>query len=327
MNGLPANLREAIGRLTKGLSRRDLAERAKAISDTYRGGGTSRPIVDERDALAYALVRMPATCAAVSACLASLQQARPDFQPASLIDAGAGPGTATWAVASTFPSLSDFMLLDANPSLMALARRLMRDDERLAGADFRVGNVRQLLDNAPATDLVVASYLIGELDDREQSDLAELMWERTRDTLLVVEPGTPGGYQRIIELRARLIARGAHVIAPCPHDNACPLIAPDWCHFAQRLARSRDHMLLKDADVPFEDEKFSYVALSRISVANHASRVLGPPRASKAAIDAKLCTATGLIQAAIPRRDKQAYAEARRWRWGDAVNRRRELDL
>ena len=319
MTALPENLRNALAQLSDGLSRRDLADRAQAISDAYRGGGTSQPIADERDALAYALVRMPATYAAVSTCLASLRKARPDFQPASLIDAGAGPGTAVWAAASAFPTLSDFTLLDANPALAALARRLMRDDGRLADAGCRIGDVRQLLGNAPPADLVVASYLIGELDGREQSGLAELIWERTRETLLVVEPGTPGGYQRIIALRTRLITKGAHVIAPCPHDKACPLVAPDWCHFAQRLARSRDHMLLKDAEVPFEDEKFSYIALSRTPVETHAPRLLAPPRTTKAAIDAKLCTATGLIQVAIPRRDKPAYAEARRWRWGDAV--------
>lgn len=319
MTALPENLRNALAQLSDGLSRRDLADRAQAISDAYRGGGTSQPIADERDALAYALVRMPATYAAVSACLASLRKARPDFQPASLIDAGAGPGTAVWAAASAFPTLSDFILLDANPALAGLARSLMRDDARLADSGFRIGDVRQLLGNAPAADLVVASYLIGELDDRAQAELAELMWEHTRDTLLVVEPGTPAGYQRVIALRTRLIAKGAHVTVPCPQDNACPLVGPDWCHFAQRLPRSRDHMLLKDADVPFEDEKFSYVALSRGAPGKRASRVLAPPRTNKAAIDAKLCTATGLIRAAIPRRDKQAYAEARRWRWGDTA--------
>ena len=140
----------------------------------------------------------------------------------------------------------------------------MADHERLADAGFRIGPASQLLANAPGADLVVASYLVGELDRSRTSELAAMLWERTRDTLLVVEPGTPAGYARIIALRAQLIAQGAHVLAPCPHDKACPLVAPDWCHFAQRLPRSRDHMLMKDADVPFEDEKFSYVALSRV---------------------------------------------------------------
>jgi ribosomal protein RSM22 (predicted rRNA methylase) len=320
MSSLPQNLRDALTRLSEGLARRDLSQRAKAISASYRSGGRSTPIKDERDALAYALARMPATYAAVSACIVALHDARPAFAPTSMIDAGAGPGTASWAATDAFPSLSDFVLIDANVALAGLAKKLVASDERLADAGFLSGDIRQLLSNAPVSDLVVAGYLIGELDERAQADPAELMWERTRDTLLVVEPGTPAGYARIIALRAKLIANGAHVLAPCPHDAACPLVAPDWCHFSQRLPRSRDHMLLKDADVPFEDEKFSYVVLSRTPLEHRAARVLAPPHTGKAAIDAKLCTTSGVIQTSVARRDKAAYAQARRWRWGDAVS-------
>jgi ribosomal protein RSM22 (predicted rRNA methylase) len=145
------------------------------------------------------------------------------------------------------------------------------------------------------------------------------MWEKTRDTLLVVEPGTPAGYGRIIQLRQQLIAAGAHVSAPCPHDRACPLAAPDWCHFVQRLQRSRAHKQVKEADAPFEDEKFSYVALTRQPAAPHISRVLAQPAVGKGEVGAKLCTPQGLQIKEVPRRDKAAYAEARRWRWGDAV--------
>ncbi|MDQ8730734.1 small ribosomal subunit Rsm22 family protein [Bradyrhizobium sp. LHD-71] len=320
MNGLPDSLRGALARLSEGLSRRELAERAKAISDGYRSGGTSKPITEAHDALAYALVRMPATYAAVSACLTALTAARPDFAPVSIVDAGAGPGTAAWAAAGTFSSLSDILLLDTNAALTELARTLVAGDARLSHAGVRLGDVRQSLANAPTSDLVIASYLIGELEERQRTELADLMWERTGDTLLVVETGTPAGYRRIIELRAQLIAKGAHVLAPCPHDGACPLVAPDWCHFAQRLPRSRDHLKVKDAEVPFEDEKFSYVALSRVPAEARASRVLAPPRVGKAAVAAKLCTPQGVLSAEIARRDKPAYAQARRWRWGDAVS-------
>ena len=148
---------------------------------------------------------------------------------------------------------------------------------------------------------------------------SRLMWAKTRDTLLIVEPGTPAGYGRIIALREQLIASGAHVAAPCPHDGKCPLTAPDWCHFAQRLPRSRAHKQIKGAELPFEDEKFSYVALTRAPVASHPARVLAQPVVSKVEVTAKLCTPDGLAIAKVPRRAKADYARARRWRWGDAV--------
>ncbi len=145
-----------------------------------------------------------------------------------------------------------------------------RDSFRLRDVSYERGEARAALANADAADLVIASYMINEIGDAEQRALAELMWEKTRDTLLVVEPGTPAGYARIIALRDHLIGLGAHVAAPCPHDAKCPLQAPDWCHFTQRLQRSRAHKQVKGAELPFEDERFSYVALMRAPVEGSA---------------------------------------------------------
>jgi ribosomal protein RSM22 (predicted rRNA methylase) len=200
-----------------------------------------------------------------------------------------------------------------------LALDLFDKSSRLSGARYTPGDARAALAGTEAADLVIASYLVGEVGDPERTALAELMWARTSDTLLIVEPGTPAGYARIIALRSQLIALGAHVAAPCPHDGECPLIAPDWCHFTQRLPRSRAHRQLKGAELPFEDEKFAYVALTRTAIARHPARVLAQPDVGKVEVTAKLCTPRGLVVAKVQRRAKSDYARARRWRWGDAV--------
>src|SRR3954447_10295301 len=108
---LPVDLKAALEAKLQGLSRVDAASRAALISKNYRDGGGSGTIRSETDALAYALARMPATYAAVVASLNALGEIRPDFAPASLLDIGAGPGTASWAVAEAFPSLQNFVLL------------------------------------------------------------------------------------------------------------------------------------------------------------------------------------------------------------------------
>lgn len=316
---LPAELKAALDARLHGLSRNDAAARAAVISRTYRDGGGSGAIRTEADALAYALARMPATYAAVTASLNALREITPHFAPKSLLDVGAGPGTASWAAAEAFLSLKTFTLLDANPALRALALDLGRGSTRLRVPDYQRGEARAALADAEAADLVVASYMIGEISESERSALAALMWAKTRDTLLVVEPGTPTGYARIMALREQLIASGAHVAAPCPHDGPCPLLAPDWCHFTQRLPRSRAHKQLKSAELPYEDEKFSYLALTRAAVAQHPARVLVQPDVTKVAVTAKLCTDRGVINAVAPRRDKAAYARFRKYNWGDAV--------
>jgi ribosomal protein RSM22 (predicted rRNA methylase) len=314
---LPAEIKAALDAKLQGFSRSDLAGRAAQISKTYRDGGSSSAIKSEADALAYALARMPATYAAVTACLNALQEVRPDLAPQSLLDVGAGPGTASFAAANAFSSLTAFKLLDANAALRALALDLALAARALT---YELGEARMLLAKAEPADLVVASYLVGELSESERRELVELLWTKVRDTLLIVEPGTPAGYARIIAARSQLVASGAHVLAPCPHDAPCPLQPPDWCHFAQRLPRSRAHKEVKGVEVPFEDEKFSYVALTRKPAAHRPARVLAPPHLSKVEVTAKLCTTDGVVRARISRRDREAYAAARRWRWGDSAS-------
>src|SRR6201996_7483304 len=134
---LPAELKAALEARLHGLSRTDAAGRSAKISQTYRGGGNSGAIRSEADALAYALARMPATYAAVTASLNALAESRPEFSPAALLDVGAGPGTATWAAAEAWPSLQDFTLLDANATLRTLALDLGRGSHRLREMDYQ----------------------------------------------------------------------------------------------------------------------------------------------------------------------------------------------
>jgi ribosomal protein RSM22 (predicted rRNA methylase) len=246
----------------------------------------------------------------------------PEFQPGSLLDVGAGPGTAAFAAAQLFGGLSDFRLVDANAGLRALALTLLAEADcaPLREASYREGDAVALIAAAAPADLVIASYVAGEIGERELVRFTQALWAATAGALAVIEPGTPAGYGRVMRMRDELIAAGAHVAAPCPHARACPLRAPDWCHFAQRLPRSRDHFRIKRAEVPFEDERFSYVVLSHGVARATEARVLAPPRISKSAATAKLCTAGGVAIDTATRRDN-AYRRRKSWRWGDSVAR------
>src|SRR3984893_16909655 len=118
---LPPELKSALDARLQGVSRGEAAARAAVISKTYRDGGGSGAIKSETDALAYALGRVPGACAARPPRLNALGEIRPDFSPETLLDVGAGPGTASWAAAEAFPSLKSFSLIDANDALRALA--------------------------------------------------------------------------------------------------------------------------------------------------------------------------------------------------------------
>ncbi len=146
---------------------------------------------------------MPATYAAVTASLAALAEARPEFAPESLLDIGAGPGTATWAVAEAFTSLPQFTLPDANGALRDLAIELTHSSPRLSGIRYEKGDARKLAEAQQPADLVVASYVINELSDAERAVLADVMWSKTRDTLLIVEPGQYQQDMRVSSMCAR----------------------------------------------------------------------------------------------------------------------------
>src|SRR5262245_251325 len=110
---LPAALRAAIDRELEGRPRKGLAEATAATTAAYRAGGTSAAVIRSADdALAYALARLPATYAATATVLAEAARLAPTFQPASLLDAGCGPGGGSWAARETWTSLRDVTWLD-----------------------------------------------------------------------------------------------------------------------------------------------------------------------------------------------------------------------
>ena len=178
---------------------------------------------------------------------------------------------------------------------------------------------REIIDCEPR-DLVTLAYMLGELAPSARPSLLERLWRVTTDTLVIVEPGTPAGWQRILAARRELVERGAYVVAPCPHAHACPLAPPDWCHFVERVPRSRLHRQAKGGEVPWEDEKFSYVALARARPAWQGARVIARPRKASGRVTLKLCRGDGTAgDQLFSRRDGPLFKRAWRSDWGSSL--------
>lgn len=297
-----------VGGLLEEVSRKALEARAAKLSAAYRAGGTSALVADRMDALAYLVARFPATYAAARAALLRTAEACAQFAPASLLDVGAGPGTLALAARSVWPSLETITLLEPNPVFRELAQRLCSGAGIVPGA---------LDGELPSADLVTAGYVLAELALDEIPQAARKLWQAAKAMLVLIEPGTPEGFARIRTARTALIEEGAHIAAPCTHEGGCPLSEGDWCHFSQRLARSRDHMLVKSASVPFEDERYAYLAASRAPVAQGRARIIKPVIEQKPATLFPLCDESGLHTKTVPRRDKEQFRMARKKNWGD----------
>jgi ribosomal protein RSM22 (predicted rRNA methylase) len=312
---LPRALRQAVDQALEGVPARDLAAAADALSKRYRAElrDGRLHVADDLAARAYLAARLPATYAAVRAVLNAVATVRPEFSPSNLLDFGAGPGTVLWAVRDEWPELAAATMVEASASM------------RKFGAEFAPQSGAAEIDwrsdvpGAGARDLVTLAYVLDEMDAAQRATLIQQLWQLTGDTLLIVEPGTPAGYRRILDARDQLLQQGAYMLAPCPHGGACPLVAPDWCHFARRVSRSRTHLQAKGAEVPWEDEKFSYLAVARDSVTLPAARVIAPPRAGSGKVELKLCRGDGTAEAVlVTKREGARYKQARRLDWGES---------
>lgn len=268
---------------------------------------------------AYLASRMPATFAAVRRALLEMHACMPEVSIRSLLDLGAGPGTAMWAVADIFPTLLKATLVEQDTALIEIGRRLAGFSDCLAlrssvwnAGDFRLFAAKE------TSDLVTLSYALGELPEDSLCEVVKKCWLAADKAVLIIEPGTMPGFSRIRAARAELIALGAHIVAPCPHALACPIAENDWCHFAERLERSSEHRQAKGAILNYEDEKFSYIVAAKTAAQHCQSRVLRHPQKRSGHVCFTLCGAEGCLKReTISRKQGDLYKQARKTEWGD----------
>jgi ribosomal protein RSM22 (predicted rRNA methylase) len=280
-----------------------LKRAAAALSERYRDGNPTRLTSDDQ-VTAYLVTRMPATYAAARAALDEL----PDLDVSSVLDIGAGSGAASLAARERFAQAREFTLIERDPSLSDAAGEFL-PEARIVPADVTA------LSDLPPHDLVIAAYSLGEIE----GNVVARLWAAARVALVVIEPGTPRGSERIAGIREQLLEMGAHMAAPCPAAMECPLGDTDWCHFAARVERTSLHRRLKDGGLGYEDEKFSYVAVARDPVALSGVRVLRHPRHRPGLIELELCTPGGTQSERVTKRDKERFRAARKAAWGSRL--------
>lgn len=333
----------------------------------YRGDGPAPALRDRDDVAAYAAYRMPATFQAVRAALGALADAAPGWAPDSHLDVGGGTGAAVWAAAAVWPEDGPrpTVVIDHAEPALALGRELAAGAaapavrtaqwrrEALGAAWAVSGRVRNQPADASAgsptggpahgpavgsadgtagsawapAGLVTVSYVLGELSEDVRREVVAEAARGARGAVVVVEPGTPDGYRRVLAARQQLVDAGFEVLAPCPHSAACPMEGTaDWCHFAARVQRSALHRRVKGGELGHEDEKFSYVAAVRPggtagtgAAARAAARVVRHPQLRKGLVLLELCTTgEGLARTTVSKRQGPRYRAARDVRWGDA---------
>ncbi|MFI6372147.1 small ribosomal subunit Rsm22 family protein [Streptomyces sp. NPDC050546] len=313
-------LRTALAGLLDGLPPRQASRAVERLIASYRGATpTDAPILRDRaDVAAYAAYRMPATFEAVRSALDAFADAVPEWAPEGHLDVGGGTGAAAWAVTATWDGERPVTVLDWAEPALALGREIAAANPALRDVRWQRSRIGAAL-TLESTDLVTVSYVLNELTAPDRTALVDAA-AAAAQAVVIVEPGTPDGYARVIEARDRLIAAGFRIAAPCPHSAACP-IAPgtDWCHFSARVSRSSLHRQVKGGSLPYEDEKFSYVAAARFPVEPAPARVVRKPQIRKGQVLLDLCeTEPSLNRTTVTKRHGDLYKAARDADWGDA---------
>ena len=294
---------EAIDRLIEGVSLKKLAPHFEKISNAYRSRGDME-LKKREDALAYLLYRSPSTMGVLN----HLLQLVPDFQ--SICDMGAAMGTSALVLGGK----KRITCVEAAPILVDVGKELTEG----LNVVWQKG-VMQGVDLTPH-DLFLFSYSLNEMDIEDAYITLTKSLEHAK-YILIIEPGTPEGYERILSYRNHLIELGGSILAPCPHNRTCPLEHTDrWCHFSKRIERTKAQRVLKSGSLGFEDEKYSYLLFSKEKASPQAScRVIGNLQKEKHQVSVDACTTDGFERIVATKRDKEKFHSIKKCRWGDSL--------
>lgn len=290
-------------------NRKKLTQAYAYLSHRYRHTSDKKGMRSKDEALAYVQARMPATRACVLKCLDELPS---DYAPKTTLDLGAGPGTATLAIKERFSDVSAILVEDD--------RFMLEMGKSFCPSDQWVPEKLTSTLTLPQSDLVILSYVLNELPVNDNLKILETVWTTTRDYLVLITPGTPAAFQQLKEVRSHLISLGATVIAPCSHQFECPMAENDWCHFRVRLSRSANHRKIKGGDLGYEDEKYSYLILSRHRNGTSYSRVTKPPQHRSGHGNFEVCNPSGQLESLSYSKSKSLdFKTLKDLEWGDKL--------
>jgi Mitochondrial small ribosomal subunit Rsm22 len=207
-----------------------LADAVKKLSDFYLENPTARTPWDDVWAQVASLVYFfPLNYS--RAALVAREAERLGFftEIDSVTDDGAGMGSGLLAFVDHITGKqnrpSTWLARDVSPESLDLLRELSDQSAKIE-IEVVQGLNRGGKKTAGAKSLLLASYVFTELADLPKEWLEH-------EALILIEPSTREDARRLQAQRERLQAAGFELWAPCPHQDACPLLIhseKDWCH-------------------------------------------------------------------------------------------------
>ena len=314
---IPYLLEDAIQKEIQGIKLNELKQIAKELSNRYmkeeRKGQTL--LSKEKEALAYSIMRMPATFCAVKTVLENTLSVAKNLGIDTVLDIGAGTGAATWAI-SELINPKEIICLEREQAMRNIGQVLMKNNDNMSNVQW-VNEDITTANFDKSADLIIASYIINELNEEQRKNTIKKLLELDSKIILIIEPGTPEGFKNIKEIQKNVLENGAYIVAPCTSQEVCKLPDDDWCHSTVRVERTKIHKMLKSGKLPYEDEKFSYIAISKENLGVAKSRILRHPTIETGKITLKLCTDGNIEQKIITKKEKELFKSAKKKKCGD----------
>jgi|LakMenEpi03Aug12_release.lakeMendotaPanAssembly.Ray.scaffolds.fasta_scaffold383371_2 hypothetical protein len=166
----------------------------------------------------------------------------------------------------------------------------------------------------PEPFILLLSHVLNELSPEAEKELMKITEQA--EWIFWVEPGMPHLSKKLISLREEL-RKGFEVIAPCPHQESCGLLASslqkDWCHFfAKTPSRVFQESFWKlfstRLKIDLRSLPTSFLVLRRRGLASMPltqGRVLGRARSYKGYSLALTCRREGVKEEKLLDRDSK----------------------
>ncbi|KAH7915708.1 mitochondrial small ribosomal subunit Rsm22-domain-containing protein [Hygrophoropsis aurantiaca] len=258
----------------------------------------------DRDGTAFASVVLPAHYSAIFSVLQHVKhRLGSELRVNKVIDWGTGTGSGLWASLNCFQNeasthaadeetrlstsdITSYLGIDKREGLVSIGKRLL-NGIKLGSLSTNWQKTFREDDRLPISEgtnvLAMSAFMLSSLPTSlAKKNLVKEIWESGASTIILIDHNTQDGFSSIAEAREYLLRlgrkelndpdnsepiRGTYVVAPCPHDGACPILrgAPNRvvCGFSQRLQRPSFVRKTKHAREGHEDIGYSYVVIRR----------------------------------------------------------------
>lgn len=241
----------------------------------------------------------------------------------SLLDYGCGTGMASLRVLNWLaPGQVDHVYLyDRSPKAMLFAADRIK--EQFPGV--RVEPMSRLNWPQPRSYLLLASHIFTEINRDSQKDLLE--GASKSQGILFVDAGTKQVSEKLIGFRRDLGSNHFRVLAPCSHQNACPLSSQShpqhWCHFFAKVPQiafqsSFWREFSEKLSIDLRSLPLSYLVMQEGTARSWqaqplARRILGRGHHFKSWIEWLSCSEVGIEKLTITKRqNKEGFKLARK---------------